>query len=137
MTEAIPTIRRALETHLKALPNLGFEIAYENVAFDPKGNPYLESRLLPADPDDAMLTSKTYIERGVYQVTLVMPPGKGPGPAETLAAQLRDHYARGITLSRDGIDVNIVGVPSQGRGYPDNGNWRTPVSINWQAQVFT
>jgi len=133
---SIKVIRAALETHLAAMPGLGLPIAFENVDFvRPTSGPYAESRTLIADPDGAQLGSLMFFERGIYQITLCYPSGRGTGDAETKAMQIRDWFSRGTTLVRSGIQTIIMEVPSVRAGFPDNGFWRMPVSANWQAQV--
>lgn len=135
---SIAIIRQALELHLSNTEGLGLPIAFENVAFvrPADGSPYCESRLLPADPDDSMLGARTYIERGVYQVTLCYPQGKGPKDSDAKAQAIRNRFARGVTLTRNGIAVHLVGEPRVRAGFPDAGVWRVPVTVAWQAQVL-
>jgi hypothetical protein len=137
MSDALPAVRRALERRLIALlPDLGagIEVAFENASISPAGT-YLEPRLLPADPDGSFYGSLTYLERGVFQVAIMSPLGKGAGSSEALGAKIRKHFARGTTLTENGIQTIVVDVPSQSRGFPDQGSWRTPVSIPWEALV--
>lgn len=137
MSEPLQTIRRTFELQIGVFAGSGLDIAYENASFTPGAKPYLELQLLPAAPDDAMQGSRTYIERGVFQVSVMTDPGRGPGAGEDIAGRLRRHFARGRSFVLDDIETVVVGVPRQARGYPDKGKWRVPVSVSWEAQVVT
>jgi hypothetical protein len=134
---SIQIIRQSLETYLAQTPGLNMPIAFENKSFTPPadGSGYVESRLMPADPDDAMLGSAIYIERGIYQVTLCYPEGKGPKDSDSKGDMLRKRFARGTFVEKDGITTNVVGVPALRAGFPSNGIWRVPLSVAWQAEV--
>jgi hypothetical protein len=137
MSFDIDSIRKAFESRLRDTSGLALPIAYENVNFTRPvdGGAYVESRLLPADPDGSMLGSEQYIERGVYQVTLVYPQGKGPGDSDSKAKLLRQRFARGTTLVKDGVSVVVTHVPALRAGFPADGQWRVPMSVRWQAEV--
>ena len=136
---SIQYIRGALETHLRDMPGLGLPIAYENAPFNPPvdGSAYVETRCLFAAPDDAQQGSLMFFERGVFQVTLCYPLSKGVGSSDAKAIAVRNWYARGTSLVRSGITTHVVDVPRIVSGISDNGIWRVPVSVNWQAQVST
>lgn len=128
-------IRAALEQHLAALvPDL--PTAVENTKFTPptNGGPYQEAHVLPADPITPMDTL-SFIEQGIFQVTLCYPLGAGSRDAADRAEAVRSHFARGTPLTAGGISVTITSVPSVAKGDPENGYWKVPVTIRWQAQV--
>ena len=132
---SLPSIRRALENHLKAMvPNL--PTAYENAPFKPPadGSEYQEVRLMPADPITPM-DNLTFIEQGLFQVTLCYPLGVGPRAAEDRAEAVRAHFRRGTTLTAGGVSTIISHVPVVAASVPGDGQWRIPVTIRWQAQV--
>jgi len=133
---SMPQIRRALEKHLASL-DPPVPTAWDNVGFSPPadGSVYQEARFVPNAPNDEMMDTLTYIEQGFLQVALFYPQGKGPRDADNRVDALRTHFRRGTTLTENGIDTIITGVPEVAAGLPVEGQWRVPVTIYWQAQV--
>lgn len=134
---SLSLIRSALEGRLAVMaPSL--PTAYENMHFvkPADGGPYQEVHLLPADPITPM-DSLTYIEQGIFQVTLCYPLGTGPKDAATRAEAVRAHFQRGTTLTVGGVSTIISHVPVVSAAVPGDGQWRVPVTIRWQAQVFS
>lgn len=130
-------IRQALETHLKNTPGLGMPVAYDNARFTrpADGGAYVESRLMPNVPDGSMIGSSQYIERGIYQLTLCYPEGIGPGDSDLKAKLLRQRFARGTTVVKGDVATIVVSVPALRGGFNANGEWRVPLSVEWQAEV--
>jgi hypothetical protein len=134
---SLPQIRRALEKHLAALtPSV--PTAWDNVGFSPPadGSVYQEAKFVPNDPITPMDTL-TFIEQGFLQVALFYPQGKGPRDADNRVDALRVHFRRGTTLEEGGVETTITRVPVVAAGVPADGQWRVPVTIYWQAQVFS
>lgn len=131
------SIRDALENHLKAMTP-ALPTSFENASFTPPtdGSAYQEAVLLPANPIVPM-GDMTYLEQGVFQVTVLYPLGEGTADAEERAEAIRSHFHRGLTLTVGGVSTIITSVPTVAKGFPDDGQWRVPVSIRWQAQVNT
>jgi hypothetical protein len=132
---SMPQIRRALEKHLAALAP-ALPTAWDNVFFSPPadGSVYQEVKMIPNSPIKTMDTL-TIIEQGMMQVALCYPQGKGPRDAENRVDALRAHFRRGTTLVEGGISTIITEVPVVAAGVPDEGQWKIPVTIYWQAQV--
>jgi hypothetical protein len=133
---SLPQIRRALEKHLAALAP-ALPTSWDNVGFSPPadGSVYQEAKLVPNEPNGEMMDTLTYIEQGFLQVALCYPQGKGPRDAENRVDALRRHFRRGTTLIEGGVVTEIVRIPAVASGVPDEGQWKVPVTIYWQAQV--
>ncbi|MHB1125238.1 MAG: DUF4128 domain-containing protein [Ramlibacter sp.] len=133
-------IRKALEDRLASLPGgLGdAATAYENAAYTPQaGQPYQRANLLPATPDNAIQGAASYLDVGVFQITLLYPLGAGTGDAALMAEALRQHFRRGTTLTEGELSVLVTHTPHVARGYPDGDRWTVPVSVRYQCQVRT
>lgn len=102
-------IRAALTDRLQQLPGLP-EVAWENVSYKPTiGTPYLRPWLLPAEPHSAGLGDAAQnVERGVYQISLFYPVGKGTKDIYAMATDLRSHFKRGIKLNYNGQLLTIT-----------------------------
>lgn len=131
---SLRSIRAAFEKRLKTIS--GVVIAYENVEFDPPLSGHCELHMIPATPVDSVYGSEFYFEVGITQITVVYPSGKGAGPAEGRAEEIRNLFFRGLTLIEDGVQIEVTRTPAQAKGFPDGGSWRIPISVSWQAQIF-
>lgn len=133
MTVAI--IRKALETQLVAIaPTIA--TAFENVGFTPSdGVPYQRANLLPNSPEDSTLGSRTYFERGLFQVMLCYPEGIGPGEAEARAQLVKNAFKRGTSLVQAGVTVIITAAPQQAQGLNQDDRYCIPVTMRYQAQI--
>ena len=129
------SIRKALESRLKALTPT-FPTAYENDKFKPtNGTDYQECALLPANPDNAVMGSGFYQELGVFQVVLKYRLGIGSKDIQTRAEAIRTHFKRGTTMLQDGITVIVKNTPAIASGFRDGDRWCVPVSISYQADI--
>lgn len=131
-------IRQALESHLYALDNT-FPTAWENDSFTPTtGIPFQAVNLLPAPVENATIgaTSTLVKESGILQVMLHYPPDSRSKNVLTKAEEIRDHFFRGLSLSKDGVDVRIGGTPSVGTALTGADWHRVPVSIPYFAHIY-
>lgn len=127
----------AMQKHLAAMPGV-IATAGEEVRFTPvEGAPYQELALLPARPDNATQGSSHYFEVGIFQVLLKYPKGKGVGPALAYAELVQAHFKRGTRLTEQDQSVVVMLTPAIGPGYPDGDRHCRPVSVRYQADVFT
>ena len=96
------TIRSILETQLATIvPKVSTQ--YENVVFTPVTNvPYQSAYLMMNAPDDPVIGSTMYREKGLFQVTLRYPLGNGTVAAMTQAEKIRNLFMRGTVLEKDG-----------------------------------
>ena len=84
-------IRTALETVLStwaAAQSPAIPVAWENVEFTQPEGRYLRAFLLPAQTISADIGRANRRYAGVFQVSVVMPLGDGPVPAEVIVASL-------------------------------------------------
>ncbi len=127
-------VRRALEQRLAAMtPSLA--TAWQNVQFTPDPvAPYQEAVLMLAAPENPAYGTY-YREVGVFQVALMYPFDGGTAEPELRAQAIRDWFARGTTVTADGIEVVIQRTPAIAAGYRDGDRWRVPVSIPFFASA--
>jgi len=79
-------IRAALEGRLATwAATQSLTVAYENVPFNPPSGAYLRAFLLPAETHSDDLAGSHRAYRGIWQVNVVAPIGKGAGAALTIA----------------------------------------------------
>lgn len=130
---SLVSIRAAFK---KKLNTANLPIANENASFNPTEAAYCEFHMIPATPVDSVLGSEFHFEVGIAQITLVYPAGKGTGPGEAKAHEIRNLFFRGLTLIEDGIQVEVTKTPAEAKGFPDGGYWRIPISVSWQAQII-
>ena len=134
---SLTIIRAALENRLAALtPALA--TSYENAVFTPVNDvPYQRVSLLPANPDNSMAGSKTYLEVGIFQVTLCYPIKAGTAAASTKAEAVRTHFKRGTSLVESGLTVLITNTPRLSPAMVEGGRYCIAVSVTYQTQIST
>ena len=131
-------VRRALEKYLAGMVGNLANTVYENEVKEPPVDattPYQKCFLLPAEPDNHVQGSGVYRAHGVFQVSLLYPPGNGSSAVATQAELLRSRFRRGASISESGLSITITDTPAVGRGFEDGHRWHVPVSIRWQAFV--
>jgi hypothetical protein len=105
------------------------ETAYHGTRYDAPANT-IHARVanIPAGSDMATLGESGQARtRGIYQVTVFSPSGKGTGAALSKAAAIADHFMRQRLTEAD-VDVQCE-VPSQGPVIPEADWLQVPVSI--------
>lgn len=124
-------IQGALNTHalLLSLPT-----AWENDDFTPTNDAlYIAPFILPADTEQAGLGAQGLDDNsGIYQINIVAPADGGNGVALIKADVVADHFARGQTLTYNGVNVRLGNV-SRGQGGRDGAWFIIPVFINYQS----
>lgn len=128
---AFNDILSALTT--KALA-LSLPTAWENEEYDPAiGTLYIRPTILPASTEQAGLGANGLDDHiGVYQIDVFAPVDGGRGIAVNQADAIADHFARGQTLTYNGVDVRIGNV-SRGAGAREDSWYKIPVFINYQS----
>lgn len=131
------SIRRGLEARLAAMtPALA--TAWENKGFTPvAGVPYQRARILPATPDNASQGSKHYIEVGIFEIALFYPNGSGSADAQARAEAIRSWFKRGTTVTHGGVNTIVTHTPAKAQGITEGDRYVVPVSIRYQADIFT
>lgn len=126
-----PTIRAALEAALASLAP-AIDTAWQNVPYTPvTGRPYQEAYLLPAEPDNRSMGDGSRQERGVFQVSLMYPPGQGTATAGARAEMIKALFHRGASFTKDGITVQVERTPEIADGRADDDRWMVPVKIRY------
>jgi len=121
-------IQAALMTRLSTLTDSP-PVAWPNVEYSPTaGTEYLQVNFLPVGTDQASLgTSGKDLTNGILQIDVVTPAGSG---RTTTIDSIADHFARGTTVSYNGVSVRVRSV-SQSPALFDGGWYRVPVTINF------
>ena len=126
-----PTIRAALEAALASLAP-AIDTAWQNVPYTPiTGRPYQAAYLLPAEPNNYSMGDSSRQERGVFQVSLMYPPGQGSAAAGARAEMIATLFRRGASFTKDGITVQIERTPEIADGREDGDRWMVPVKIRY------
>lgn len=126
-----PTIRAVLESALAGIkPDI--DTAWQNVPYTPvTGRAYQAAYLLPAAPENYSMGDGSRQERGLFQVSLMYPPGQGTAAAGARAEMIRVLFHRGASFSKDGITVQIERTPEIADGRADDDRWMVPVKIRY------
>jgi hypothetical protein len=125
-------IKALLEQKLLAMPGV-LPTAFENVVFSPPAGPYQSCYHLINSPVDLGLEGTLTEERGILQITLRYPEGKGRQQADGMVEQLKEHFKAPQILSGSGFRIELNKTPSAASGMPDEGRWNVPISIYWRA----
>jgi hypothetical protein len=130
---SIGPIHSALDKHLKALDGLP-PTARENAKFEQPDNGamYLKVNFMPASSDFGSLgINGTTHERGIYQVGISAPGGKGSGEAEDVADRIIEHFK-----------IKTLGtvrttLPTRSQAMPDEaGRIWLAVSVPYSVEQF-
>jgi|SRR5471032_149510 len=124
-------IRAALESALASIKP-GIDTAYQNIAYKPvTDNEYQAAYFLPAPPDNRSMGDGSRQERGIFQVNLMYPKGKGAAAAGARAELIQSLFRRGASFAKDDITVQIERTPEISDGREDEDRWFVPVKIRW------
>jgi len=131
---SLDAVKAALEGQLETILPV-IDTVHENEDYTPTvGTPYQEVYVLPAEPDNNVL-SGNYQERGIFQVTLKYPPGAGAAAAIARAILIRDAFPRGLSLVKSGITTTIERTPEIAPGGNTEDRYLLPVRIRFYANV--
>jgi len=124
-----------LNKHLKAMtkmPPIAFEHAFFEQPAD--GKPYIRVAFIPSDSTHGSLGEiGTTHERGIYQVGISAPSGKGTGVAEALADRIIAHF-KNKRLGENGALRTLL--PRRTQAMPDEGRIWLTVSIPYFYETF-
>lgn len=127
------TIDAALESHLLTLANLP-PVAWEDVGYKPSvGQAYLQVNQLRNSPIEHGLANDVREDRGILQVTVVYPGGKGKVAANALAQKVADLFPIDLNIDLGAFHLFTEEHPTIHTGITDEGWYRVPVSIPWQT----
>lgn len=132
-------VRQAFETALAAwaasrVPAL--PVAYENAPFDPPdGLAYAEAYMLPADTRCDTLDGTHRRYSGVFQVSLLVPAGVGPGAVEALAQSLDAAFPLTAPLSAGGLNVYLLSPMGAAPAVQRGDRYSVPVSASYRADL--
>lgn len=101
--------------------------------------PYLTVGFTMLAPERVTIGSREAKRReGTLTIVRVAPLGP-PVVAhmEAAAALLRPYFQEDTGTTFDGIEVSFPGEMNVQGGYRDDGYWRTPVIVRWQARSTT
>lgn len=119
------TVRRAIYDHLIAMPGAP-TIVFSNTSGS--GSPRIEVESF-GNTGKPLLYDGTQENEGRVQVTVVVPEGTGETLHAPIVSAIMTHFANNTVVGPARID----GIPEEKQGYPDNGEWRVPVILHWQA----
>lgn len=128
---ASKAIRAALRTQLLTVGTLPAARAWENKGFKPThGTAYVEEALIPASRRPA--STGMIEQRGIFQVTLVVPANDGTMAHEDIIDAILAAFAP--TTDCSGVCTIERSEPNPPR---QDGVWfRMPVSVRWRAYAF-
>ncbi|MAB96928.1 MAG: hypothetical protein CMK71_02515 [Pseudomonadaceae bacterium] len=111
-------------------------IAYQGVKFTPaSGETYLQAFLLPATTDSETLEGEHRAYRGVWQVSIVGPSGKGTGAASGIEDELDTLFPNNLRLTNSGFDVYVRSPMSAAAPLEGDVNTTLPVSCAYRADT--
>ncbi len=111
------------------------EYAWPDVGFSPSvGVTYLEAVQLPADNRNQFIGDGSTTEfRGIFQVSIMSPLGKGLVAPLTIAGAVVEIFERSDSIPGTGVTVRIDGRPSIGPYLREPDRLRTPVRVRYYA----
>lgn len=131
---SLTKVRTALETALNGM-SPALSTAWENTAFTPVANTaYQRPTLMPATPSNPEYGS-SYIEQGIFQISLFYPLQVGASAAAARAELLRSTFKRGNSFTSSGVTVTITRTPEVSAGTVDGDRWFLPVKIRFSAFI--
>lgn len=130
-------IQAALYGHLKriTLPT-ALPIAPEGKSYNARGKSYLRPTYLPAEATAAQLSDKGDAEHvGFYQIDVFWKAGEGIAEPLAVADAIRAHFARGLRVFLDNVDLRVTRQPFTLPALQDEAWLQIPVRVPWWACV--
>lgn len=88
----------------------------------------------PAPPTKMFIKSqKPHLRSGILTLVYVAPIGHAREVYKNKAIEIAKSFHDGRKLGYQDVCVEISGAPHIQEGYRDEGDWRTPLTINWRA----
>lgn len=131
---SVVAVRAALETALDGMtPALATQ--YENAAFTPTtGTPYQIAALLFAQPRNDEV-SASWVEQGLFQITLRYPLNVGPAAAAARANLIRQTFYRGASFTSGSVTVTVARTPEILPAYTESDRYAIPVRVPFSAPI--
>ncbi len=129
-------IRKAFELPLRAWAiTKSLPVAWENVTLNQPAGAYLQANLIPNRTVSETLDQlhRRYI--GIFQISLLMPIGQGPGEAESLASELDALFPLNEKMLVDGLEVQLTSPMSASPAFQDSTRYIIAVSANYRADT--
>lgn len=137
MSDAL--VRAAFETRLLAWANAqspAIPVAFENAAFMPPVGRYVRAYLLPAPTASETLNGEHRRRMGVFQVSLCMPIGSGPGAAAALTASLDAAFPMALPMTQGSLRLFMLSPMSPGPAIQEPDRFVVPVSCTYRADTI-
>lgn len=133
-------IRAAFEAPLKAwaaaqVPPV--PVAWENSTFKPPAGRYIRPYLLPANTTSLDLLGKHRGYKGIWQITLCLPPQTGMKAAEVMAEAIAALYPVNQAITVDGLRVYPSSPMSAAAAIPEDDCISLPISCAYMAHDVT
>lgn len=136
MTQAI--VRRAFEATLKTWADAQpLSVAWENRAFTPtNGTTYLRAFLLPiaTASDDLGRVHRRY--EGIFQVSICLPLGTGPGAGEAIVSALSTLFTPSTVITQSGLRIFVMQPLSPAPAIPEPDRYVIPCSLTYRADTY-
>lgn len=129
-----PDIKQAFELDLANFESLPTEV--ENDDFDVPEGPYRQVFFLWPRAENPTMGDGHYRQRGIMQVSLHYPVGEGSGEADLAGGKYREHYERGLSLTRNGVTTIIDETPEVGSGSKQGDRYVVVVRVRFYADAF-
>lgn len=110
-------------------------VAWDNVKFTTPTGSYIRASLLPADTQSIDLEGAHRGYMGLFQLSVHVPLGTGPGQAETLAEELSVLFPMALRLESGAFWVQITSPCSQYPGLTGETHYMVPVRFKYRADT--
>jgi len=131
-----PDIKAAFELDFTPFENIATERENDDFEVPTDGSPYQSIFFLWPRPENPTMGDGHYRQRGIMQVTLQYPVGEGSGDADKRGGDLREHYSRGLSLTRNGVTTVIDETPEVGSGSKQGDRYVVVVRVRFYADAF-
>ena len=132
-------VRAAFETRLLAWANAqspAIPVAFENASFSAPVGRYVRAYLLPAPTASETLNGEHRRRMGVFQVSLCMPIGAGPGAATALATSLDAAFPMALPITQGSVKVFMLSPMSPAPAITEPDRYTVPVSCTYRADTI-
>lgn len=125
-------IELALKSRLGTYPLPGYAYAWPNLDV-PNAKPYLQVQIVRVSNSDPTIAGVHKISRGKLIVTVVTVSNTSTENANSAAQQISDMFPFPMRIPAGSGFITIMKPADIREGFPDAGDWRTPVIIDYIA----